>query len=222
MMQCARCRSPAVLYQGYSGRYLCADHLCADIESRAKRVIRQNRWLEPGDQIGVFSELPQSETLVIFLQRLMGKRTDIRITQLRTPDFYGISDESSYYQILSTIASKSGITRVAFPINAEDIAIKVLSFLFGNDVNALLYDGIPGSLLPVMLPFREIPLEELEIYARTHGVIREDDPPHPLKRPSNQVQAIQDMLMDFSSHHPSAPHALRHYQDNLCVLFRSG
>lgn len=217
-MQCARCRTSAVLYQQYSGRYLCADHLCADIESRAKRVIRQNGWLRRGDRIGVFSGMCNSDILLIFLRRLIGGRTDVSLMLLDSPICEGGSDEYSVNQALSRIATEAGVTRVAFADTAEDSAIQTLTLLFRNDVSSLLGDAITGLSLPFMRPFWEIPVNELELYAGRHRVTQKADYPHTLEIHQSPEGSIRDLLMDFTSRHPSAPHALRHYRDNLRSL----
>ncbi len=214
-MQCDRCRMPAVCHQRYSGRHLCADHLSADIEARAKRVIRQNHWLVRGDRIGVFTGIRGSAPLLIFLEKLLKQRSDISILRLTIPE--SRSEESVSEQILSEIAEEAGVTRIALPDAAEDIAIMTLGALFSNNIELLLGGTLLGKSLPVMQPFREIPSEELKMYAVHHGVSLEG-----LEFPGNFRKdldnPLQDMLNEFTSHHPSAPHALRHYYDHIRLL----
>nr|WP_319539698.1 hypothetical protein [uncultured Methanospirillum sp.] len=214
-MQCDRCRMPAVCHQRYSGRYLCADHLSADIEARAKRVIRQNHWLVRGDRIGVFTGMRGSAPLLVFLEKLLKQRSDISIIMLTIPD--SRREESVPGLILSEIAEEAGITRLALPDTAEDIAVRTLEVLFGNNVDLLLDDSHPGISLPVMQPFREIPSEELKVYAEHHGVsgVGSKSPGNLWKDPDNP---LRNLLSTFSSRHPSAPHALRHYRDHIRLL----
>jgi len=214
-MQCDRCRMPAVCHQRYSGRHLCADHLSAAIEARAKRVIRQNHWLVRGDRIGVFTGMRGSGPLLVFLEKLLKQRSDISIIRLTIPP--SLSEESASIQFLSGIAGDAGVTRIAFPDTTEDIAIRTLEALFSDDVDQLLDDAPPGISLPVMQPFREIPSEELKVYAEHHGVsgVGSDHPGNLRKKPDNH---LSNLLCEFTSGHPSAPHALRHYRDHLRLL----
>jgi tRNA(Ile)-lysidine synthase TilS/MesJ len=82
-MQCNRCGNEAVLFQDYSGQYLCRNHFVADLEAKAKRTIRTHHWLRPGDHIAVaFSEDRATAALLHFLKRLTGERRDIRISTI--------------------------------------------------------------------------------------------------------------------------------------------
>ncbi|NYT07388.1 MAG: TIGR00269 family protein [Methanomicrobiales archaeon] len=79
-MPCSKCRRPAIIFQRYSGLHLCRSHFVADFESKAKRAIRQHRWITPGDRIGVaMSGGKDSSALLHFLVKLLGKRHDISL-----------------------------------------------------------------------------------------------------------------------------------------------
>lgn len=52
---CSRCHREAVLFQAYSGRSLCREHLVRDIERRARREVR--RQGDSGRAIGLRSSL---------------------------------------------------------------------------------------------------------------------------------------------------------------------
>lgn len=210
-MQCDRCRMPAVYYQRYSGRHLCADHLSADIEARAKRVIRQNHWLNRGEQIGVFTGMKSSAPLIVFLENLLKKRSDICIIRLAVPAC--LTGNDIPLQVLSGIAEDQGVTRIALPDTADDIAVQTLHYLFSDEVDLLLDDDLPGLSLPVMQPFREIPSEELSLFADHYGVSMTGF----VYRNSQNI-TLNKLLNDFASRHPSAPHALRHYRDHLHLL----
>jgi hypothetical protein len=216
-MNCIRCGKPSVIYQRYSGRHLCADHLSADIERRAKRVIRQNRWLVRGDWIGVISGMPGSAPLCVFLKHLVARRRDIRVVSICLPQLHGDRSGVSWYRTLSPLLSQSGVTRLALPDCAGDLAEQTLFQIFAGDEDVLLSSEIPGLTLPFMQPFREIPAEELHLYYQYyHRDINEDTPDTPLNINRNSMSpGIHSLLGDFSSHHPSAPHALRRYRDNL-------
>ncbi len=79
-ISCSKCRRPAIIFQRYSGLHLCRNHFVADLESKAKRAIRQHRWITPGDRIGVaMSGGKDSSALLFFLVKLLGKRRDISL-----------------------------------------------------------------------------------------------------------------------------------------------
>jgi hypothetical protein len=54
--------------------HLCSEHLILDIEAKAKKAIRKNRWLASGDRIAVaLSGNPSSAAVLLFLRKLVGK-----------------------------------------------------------------------------------------------------------------------------------------------------
>ncbi|PKL59871.1 MAG: hypothetical protein CVV33_05630 [Methanomicrobiales archaeon HGW-Methanomicrobiales-4] len=216
-MKCFRCGKSSVLYQRYSGRHLCAEHLCADIESRAKRVIRQNQWLISGDRIGVVSGLPGSDALYVFLEHLVSRRTDISVVRVFLPQFEGAIGSLSWYQTLSQKMSESGVTRVALTDCAEDLAEHTLFQIISGDADALLSSDISCLALPYMQPFREIPAGELLVYTRYNNGAMTEDTNNIHSHMSNSAisSSIHILIRDFSSHHPSVSHALRRYRDNL-------
>lgn len=207
---------PAVLYQSYSGRHLCADHLCTDIVSRAKRVIRQNHWLVRGDRIGFFEGMRGSEPLFVFLENLLNNRSDVGLIRLILPDSATLN-EPVPLQALSDIAIKAGVTRIALSDTTEDIAVRTLDALFSDKVDLLLNGDHPNLSIPVMLPFREIPDKELQLFADHYGVsVRglEYQEYHLI----SLEKSLRTLLGEFTAGHPSAPHAMRHYHDNLLFL----
>lgn len=217
LMKCVKCGRSSVIYQRYSGRHLCADHLCADVESRAKRVIRQNRWLVSGDRIGVVSGLPGSAALGIFLDHLVSRRDDISIVKVSPCQFPGARGSSSWYRALSPVLLESGVTRLALPECAEDLAKQTLHQIFSGDADALLSPGVPGLELSYMQPFREIPAEELHLYVQVHTCRVTGDVSDSLFHTGTPLTSseLHSLLGDYSSRHPSASHTLRRYRDNL-------
>ncbi|MEI7857296.1 MAG: tRNA(Ile)-lysidine synthase [Methanomicrobiales archaeon] len=80
-MQCSKCQRDAIILQPYSGMHLCGQHLIADVESKAKKMIRAQGWLKHGDHIAVLLYGDQrSSALLWFLKHLTEQRRDIRIT----------------------------------------------------------------------------------------------------------------------------------------------
>jgi uncharacterized protein (TIGR00269 family) len=73
----------AVIFQEYSGQYLCQQHFEADVEAKAKHEIRRHQWLSPGDHIAVaFSGDSCSSALLYFLKKLTSNRRDLRISAI--------------------------------------------------------------------------------------------------------------------------------------------
>lgn len=79
-MQCSKCRREAIVYQRYSGLHLCEQHFNRDFEAKAKRAIREHRWIESGDTVAVaLSGGKDSSAVLFFLHGLLGKRRDVRL-----------------------------------------------------------------------------------------------------------------------------------------------
>lgn len=82
-MQCAACRRDAVVFQPYSGKYLCPVHFTKDFEAKAKRTIRKNRWLLPGDHTAVVLTGDAAQAaLLVFLYKLTRDRRDVRLSAI--------------------------------------------------------------------------------------------------------------------------------------------
>ncbi len=89
-MQCSKCHRDAIVFQPYSGLHLCSQHLTADVEAKAKKQIRAQGGLKPGDHIAVLlSQDQNSWALLYFLKHLTAQRRDIRITAIAIPDGSG-------------------------------------------------------------------------------------------------------------------------------------
>jgi tRNA(Ile)-lysidine synthase TilS/MesJ len=86
-MQCSKCGVEAVIFQQYSGRYLCPKHLASDIESRIKRNIRNGCWMRPGDHLAVaLSGSKRARALLLFFSQLTAQRRDIRLSAIVIDD----------------------------------------------------------------------------------------------------------------------------------------
>ncbi|MDD4484440.1 MAG: ATP-binding protein [Methanoregula sp.] len=82
-MQCAACRREAVVFQPYSGKHLCSVHFTKDFEAKAKRAIRKNRWLLPGDHTAVVLTGDAAQAaLLVFLYKLTKDRRDVRLSAI--------------------------------------------------------------------------------------------------------------------------------------------
>jgi len=95
-MQCSKCHRDAIVFQPYSGMHLCGQHLVADVEAKAKKMIRAQGWLRPGDHIAVLlSGDPGSSALLYFLKHLTEQRRDIRISAITIADGTGDNSDIS-------------------------------------------------------------------------------------------------------------------------------
>ncbi|NLA37998.1 MAG: TIGR00269 family protein [Methanomicrobiales archaeon] len=89
-MQCSKCRRDAIIYQRYSGLHLCEQHFIRDFEAKAKRAIREHRWIESGDRVAVaLSGGKDSSALLFFLHRLLSKRRDVRLMAITVDEGIG-------------------------------------------------------------------------------------------------------------------------------------
>ena len=95
-MQCSKCHRDAIVFQPYSGLHLCGQHSIADVEAKAKKVIRAHGWLKYGDHIAVLlSGNRSSSALLYFLKHLTAERRDIRITAITIADGTGARSDTS-------------------------------------------------------------------------------------------------------------------------------
>ncbi|MDD3977106.1 TIGR00269 family protein [Methanomicrobium antiquum] len=79
-MKCSKCNKDAIIFQKYSGMHLCPEHFTKDFEGRAKKAIRQHRWISSGDKIAVaMSGGKDSSAVLYFLKKVFGQRPDIEI-----------------------------------------------------------------------------------------------------------------------------------------------
>ncbi|WP_332450417.1 tRNA 2-thiocytidine biosynthesis TtcA family protein [Methanoculleus sp.] len=79
-MQCSKCRRDAIIHQRYSGLHLCEQHFNRDFEAKAKRAIREHRWIVSGDTVAVaLSGDKGSSAVLYFLRRLLLERRDVKL-----------------------------------------------------------------------------------------------------------------------------------------------
>jgi hypothetical protein len=207
-MQCSKCKGEAVLFQPYSGQHLCQDHLTLDIETKAKRTIRQNKWMRPGDHIGVaLTGTAADNALFLFFRNLTGKRRDIRVTGIR---WAGDISE------VVVAARKIGITRIALSTTLETTSAALLADILMGDLGKCTGDhpALPDTAV-LISPFCHIPAEEVAAYARIHGI--EGGISDPPQEEEPLVTDVQSLLAAYTRHHPAAPHAIL----NLCETLRS-
>jgi tRNA(Ile)-lysidine synthase TilS/MesJ len=96
-MQCSKCSRDAIVFQSYSGLHLCSQHIIADVEAKAKKMIRVRGWLRPGDHIAVLLSGDQSSSaLLYFFKKLTAQRRDVRLTAISIEDGTGARRDTSH------------------------------------------------------------------------------------------------------------------------------
>lgn len=210
-MQCSKCKRKAIHYQAYSGQNLCEGHLVADVERKAKRTIRQQRSLQPGDSIAVLQRGEAADkALLSFLQKLTNTRRDIQIQEfpaMRVRDLVTSGD--------------TGVTRIALAATLEETSTAILtSILQGNPVACLYGSHNENFPLPIVTPFCQIPADEIALYTQIQklGVSR---PPH-CADDSTLYAEVGSLLTDYTSRHPAAPHAILNLCEALGVSGKGG
>jgi len=104
-MQCSKCRRDAVIYQRYSGLHLCEQHFNRDFEAKAKRAIREHRWIASGDTVAVaLSGGKDSSAVLYFLHKLLRERRDIRLMAITVDEgIAGYRDPARARAIAETV-----------------------------------------------------------------------------------------------------------------------
>jgi hypothetical protein len=230
-MQCDKCRNKAVFFQPSSGRHLCGRHLATDIGTRAKRAIRLHHWIKTGDHIAVvLSGDKKSAALLLFLQRLVADRRDIRLSAVPAGDKGADGDgRSAALRVAESLGvpcirmprprrpgptGKNRVTKIALAFTLDDIArVVMVQFLTAN-VEKLVHPPVAGKGgIPVICPFIAIPYDELEIYWDCEGIKIELLPCMPVPDPlSRDVEAL---LWDYHRHHPATWFAIMNLAEDL-------
>jgi len=210
-MQCSKCRNESIVYQPYSGQYLCQDHFIDDLEAKVKRAIRVHQWLRPGDHIGVpLAGDSAGKALLFFLDKLTENRRDIRVSAI--PACEGIAE---YLER----ARDSGITKIAIATTLEDAAASALTDILQGNVRKHILPGDNAvSTLPLITPLCHIPAEEIAVYARVHG-ITEEKLPCPQENDPFYTD-VKAMLIDHSKRHPATLHAVLNLSESPALTCR--
>lgn len=201
-MQCSKCRNEAILFQPYSGQHLCREHFIADFEAKAKRTLRQQRGMRPGDSIAVFlTGDAASEALLLFFEKVAGQRRDVR--------FFGIAMDGTPERV-AIRAAGDGYSRIAIATSLEDGAASVLARILQGRADGLSEQAIGG--IPVIAPFSHIPEAEVHLYARLHGIAESEIWPLP---GDALLSDVKSLLCTYSHSHPQAPYAVQNIRDAL-------
>jgi tRNA(Ile)-lysidine synthase TilS/MesJ len=155
-MQCSKCHRDAIVFQSYSGMHLCGQHLVTDIEAKAKKMIRAQGWLRPGDHIAVLLTGNQSSSaLLYFLKQLTSQRRDIQISAITIADT--TSDNRD-------ISRAKGIAE-ALGTEVFEGSLPESRILTGTDTEK----SLNNASMPLFTPPRSILLDRM---AQQHGITR--------------------------------------------------
>lgn len=125
---CSICGEPAVIHQRHAGRYLCDNHLIADLEQRVSETIASRQQIVPGDRVAVaLSGGKDSTALLLILHRLFGSRDDIRLVAITVDE--GISG----YREATVRSAEDLVGRLG--VEHHSIAF---TELFGDSLDTLL------------------------------------------------------------------------------------
>ena len=162
-MGCSRCGSSGVIFQEYSGLDLCKQHFREDLLHKAKRTVRQNRWLVPGTRYAVaLSGGAVSCALLDFMHALVGKRSDISLIA------FTIKNSSpEAMKNARAITDASGIPWFTIPNDNGDIVIQKGNGLVETNQSPFLAHSSIECRLALMA-------EQLEIDTIALGYTLED------------------------------------------------
>ena len=156
-MQCSKCHRNEVVFQSYSGMHLCDRHLIADVEAKAKKIIRAQSWLISGDHIAVLlSGDNSSSALLYFIKKLTVQRHDIRVSAIAIVEGTGSHDSISHAK------------RIAEGLDTDLIEVSLTEeSVIGTDTITRKKQDI--SSLPVFPESHSILLDKI---AQQHGITK--------------------------------------------------
>jgi hypothetical protein len=232
---CSKCLRPPIIFQPYSGMHLCREHFILDLESKVKKTIRENKWLNRGDHLGVILDRKTSGyALLHLLSKITQKRPDISLIAIRTefPEnwyflpgqieslfharfillHYNNEDdtEGEITGDLCTLAEELHLSRVLSGSTLDDVSDQNLYLLLSGKA------GVIGDEGGEIEPFRKIPQTEIELYASCiPGMVQ--NPREKADTPS-LMRDIHTALEDYADLHPSVRYSILGFHDNLKSL----
>jgi len=227
-MRCNTCNEEAIVFQDYSGKYLCKRHFVQDLEAKAKHAIRLNRWIQHGDNIGVaMNGSSESGALLYFLHKTFAKRRDIHLSAIVYKDCpeTAVSFKNaqqfdipviniSCAQMPGQTTRPEGLTKIAYPNTLDDEALGVFkAILLG--VPERIFNPVPfapDTPTPVISPFAGVPAAEVRIYADIHHV---EYLPQEKKGECSLLKAALD---DYTSRHPATKFSIKHLGESIKAL----
>lgn len=206
---------------------LCKDHFIHDLEAKAKREIRRNRWLRSGDRICVaLSGGSASATVLSILLKLTEKRRDIKLFALHIDCGTGVARRSAeeiassagvFLQIekrnpehtieedIAACASGAGIRTVACGKTLDDEAEAVFRAFISGNIRSLGSESGTEEIRWIY-PLETIPAPEVRLYATLHSdwfFVEQEEK-------DNLGRDIQAVLGAYTARHPSTLYAVYH------------
>ena len=227
---CSHCKRDFVVYQPYSGLYLCQCHLGRDIHAKARRIIRKQTFVQKGDHIGIFFRPDaMSVTLLDVITGVCRERRDLQVSVIipgvshhdalfqshatrvaHTHNYAIILSDPSYYAgdsmsndegWLEDLADSHGCTKVAVPDTLDDVAPCIFDVVFGLETTMKRLCLSPGQGARMITPLMGVRTEEAQIYGN-YLVGKDFFSPSPM-----DFLASPD-LPGFQERHPSTYYAL--------------
>ncbi len=220
---CVRCRAPSVIHQRYSGRYLCAVHLAADVLVRVKRSIRLDGGLGKRPVLAIVWEGQACLSLLSILVQVIGTRPGMELVLLHNgcdspevskilphlPSTIIIRTEEIQGRSIRDSVLMTGADRMIRCTTLDEEAEQVLGSLLSGSWTSILH-GPDLSPVLCLRPFREIPLDELRRIAPEMNI--------PIENEAYPDPDVHTFLSSLTRNHPSVPFSLIRYQDRLCDL----
>lgn len=247
---CSRCRHPAVIVQHYSGLSLCEEHLRRDLETKAKRLIRQHHWVRSGSSIAVaLSGRVASGALLLFLQRLLANRRDLTLTAFTLSR--GDADAPALLRA-SALATALGVSWQ--PVRCSGLGTK-RGELIGNCCSAAAVLEADAVAIGETLDDRAVTVlssvcsgeqrtligaspcrgagDQVQVIAPFSGIPSEEVAvyagslpvvllPSGDPDPAELRGAVSSFLAGYTANHPSTRYALLSVYEQLAALSRSG
>ena len=211
-----------MIYQRYSGRYLCAPHLKADILARAKRTIRLDGGLGKRPVIAFLWEGQACYCLLQVMGEIVGNRPEMEfvilyqgmspnlpIDNISLPSSIRIRTEDITGRKVKDVVILSGADRLVRCTTLDEEAEQVLNSLLSGNCSSL-FETEDISPLTWIRPFREIPAGEIELVAGELKALASED--------RGDLSYARLFFESITKSHPSVPFSLIRYKDRLCDL----
>ena len=113
------------------------------------------------------------------------------------------------------IAAGEDVTRIACGTSLDDAALSVLTSFLKGEPGKVVHQVAGSSRIPRLFPFLHIPDREIALYARLTSRKKDRSHEHSIDPFDRE---IKNLLDEFSSRHPSAPHSLVNLGERLCNI----
>jgi len=228
MTKCDFCKEKPVAHLKYAGQHLCKEHFCALTEERFRITTGNNRLFQYGDKVAIAAAGDSSSIVLLHLLKGLGEKMNL--------DLHGVLvDEGSKkgLEIAEKILKKLGVpykkkekgkllNKAALSIKADKLATAqtlddealetLMRYLEGD------YKGISGmeiktrGAVPQVKPLRNLPEEEVVLYARLQGYKCHDANP---KNKDELRAKIKTQLDKMEKTHPGTKFQIVKGADNL-------